>query len=190
MLAGEGESRNLVGRALVWDALPYLEPETGLVVDREFSFAEWLEEAGARHAIRLDAKARVYLEEGGGGFLWGLPGEGGESLLEGVSYRTQGATQAHEVNRVRVWAPGQKKLLNLPPEELLCAYQERMTRANAGKTLRLLAFAYALGLLVEETLRERWQGKKGGFRSRWREALREALGLWPRRLLPPALVGT
>lgn len=47
------------------------------------------------------------------------------------------------------------------------------TRANAEKTPRLLAFACALGLLVGETLRERWQGEKEGFRSQWREALRE-----------------
>ena len=36
------------------------------------------------------------------------------------------------------------------------------TRENAEKTLRLLAFAYALGMVIGEAMRGRWQGEKGG----------------------------
>jgi hypothetical protein len=36
------------------------------------------------------------------------------------------------------------------------------TRENAEQTLRLLAFAYALGLVIGETMRERWRSEKGG----------------------------
>jgi hypothetical protein len=85
------------------------------------------------------------------------------------------------------------------------------TRENAEKTLKLLAFAYALGMMIGEAMRGRWQGKKGvGWRkwrdysglflllkapgrfplAQWREALGEALQTWRRRVLPPQLVGT
>lgn len=123
---------------------------------------------------------------------------------------------------------------NLPPGELLGVYRQRMkieeafrdlkgylrmegvmskTLENAEKTLRLLAFAYALGLVVGETMRRKWREKGGaGWRkwrdysglflllkmpgrfslSRWKEALRMALGEWRRRLFPfqGAIVGT
>ncbi len=36
------------------------------------------------------------------------------------------------------------------------------TRENAEKTLRLLAFAYALGMVIGEVMRGRWQREKGG----------------------------
>jgi hypothetical protein len=72
---------------------------------------------------------------------------------------------------------------NLPCGELLGVYRERMkieeafrdlksrlgmvnlmskTRENAEKTLRLLAFAYALGMVIGEVMRGRWQREKGG----------------------------
>ena len=72
---------------------------------------------------------------------------------------------------------------NLPCGELLGVYRERMkieeafrdlksrlgmvnlmskTRENAEKTLRLLAFAYALGRVIGEVMRGRWQRENGG----------------------------
>jgi hypothetical protein len=68
-LEAEGTGRNLVWRAFLQEALRYVEPGTVLVFDREFSFAGWLgvmEEVGARYAIRLNAKAKGYLEDGEG----------------------------------------------------------------------------------------------------------------------------
>ena len=91
-----------------------------------------------------------------------------------------------EVNVVGVWEPGHREPLwvmgNLPPGELLGVYRQRMkieeafrdlkgylrmegvmskTLENAEKTLRLLAFAYALGLVVGETMRREWREKGG-----------------------------
>lgn len=92
---------------------------------------------------------------------------------------------------------------NLPPGELLGVYRQRMkieeafrdlkgylrmegvmskTLENAEKTLRLLAFAYALGLVVGETMRRKWREKGGGW-------LAEMAGLL-RSLSPPEDAGS
>lgn len=189
-IAEEGTSRNLAWRSFVWDALRYVEPDTVFVFDREFSFAGWLEameEAGVRYAIRLNAEAKPYLEDGEGRRIFLGLRRGERKVLEGVYYRPQGSSEAWRVNAVGVWEVGQKEPLwvmgNLPSGELLAVYRERMkieesfrdlkshlrmtnlmskTRENAEQTLRLLAFAYALGLVIGETMRERWQREKGG----------------------------
>jgi hypothetical protein len=110
-----------------------------------------------------------------------------EVRLSGVYYRTEGSSEGYRVDVVGVWEPGQKEPLwamgNLPCGELLGVYRERMkieeafrdlksrlgmvnlmskTRENAEKTLRLLAFAYALGMVIGEVMRGRWQREKGG----------------------------
>ena len=238
-LEAEGTGRNLVWRAFLQEALRYVEPGTVLVFDREFSFAGWLgvmEEVGVRYAIRLNAKAKGYLEDGEGKRVALRLRRGEEVRLSGVYYRTEGSSEGYRVNVVGVWDPGQKEPLwvmgNLPCGELLGVYRERMkieeafrdlksrlgmvnlmskTRENAEKTLRLLAFAYALGMVIGEVMRGRWQREKGGVGWRkwrdysglflllkapgrfplaqWREALGEALQTWRRRVLPPQLVG-
>ncbi|WP_353513544.1 transposase [Thermus sp. LT1-2-5] len=100
---------------------------------------------------------------------------------------TGGSEGGWRVNGVGVWEASWEEPLwvmgNLPVEELLGVYRERMKieesfrdlksylgmgnlmnkrRENAEKTLWLLAFAYALGLLLGETLRGRWQRERGG----------------------------
>jgi len=142
---------------------------------------------GVRYAIRLNAKAKGYLEDGEGKRVALRLRRGGEVRLSGVYYRTEGSSEGYRVNVVGVWDPGQKEPLwvmgNLPCEELLGVYRERMkieeafrdlksrlgmvnlmskTRENAEKTLRLLAFAYALGMVIGEVMRGRWQREKGG----------------------------
>jgi hypothetical protein len=189
-LEAEGTGRNLVWRAFLQEALRYVEPGTVLVFDREFSFAGWLgvmEEVGVRYAIRLNAKAKGYLEDGEGKRVALRLRRGEEVRLSGVYYRTEGSSEGYRVNVVGVWDPGQKEPLwvmgNLPCGELLGVYRERMkieeafrdlksrlgmvnlmskTRENAEKTLRLLAFAYALGMVIGEVMRGRWQREKGG----------------------------
>ncbi|MER3489715.1 MAG: hypothetical protein C4328_07435, partial [Meiothermus sp.] len=155
--------------------------------DREFSFAGWLEDmedAGVRYVVRLAAKQKAYLEDKEGRRLPLVVSKGGQVVWEGVRYRV--GDSVSEVNVVGVWEGRHKEPLwvmgNLPPGELLGVYRQRMkieeafrdlkgylrmegvmskTLENAEKTLRLLAFAYALGLVVGETMRREWRERGG-----------------------------
>lgn len=184
----EGGNRNLAWRSFVWEALRYVEPETVWVFDREFSFAGWLEdleEAGVRYVVRLAAKQKAYLEDKERRKLPLLVPRGGRVVREGARYRV--GDSVSEVNVVGVWEPGHREPLwvmgNLPMGELLEIYKQRMkieeafrdlkeylrmesvmskTLENAEKTLRLLALAYALGLVVGETMRREWRKRGAG----------------------------
>jgi len=103
-----------------------------------------------------------------------------------ASRREHRVDSVSEVNVVGVWERGHREPLwvmrNLPPGELLETYKQRMkieeafrdlkgylrmegvmskTLENTEETLRLLAFAYALGLVVGETMRREWRQKGG-----------------------------
>ncbi|WP_243095552.1 transposase [Thermus thalpophilus] len=189
-LEAEGTSRNRVWRRFLREALEGVEPGSVWVFDREFSFGGWLEvleEAGVRYAIRLNARGKAYVEDEAGRRIPLRLGRGEWVAWTGVYYRTEGSRWGCRVNVVGVWEAMWEEPLwvmgNLPVEELLAVYRERMKveesfrdlksylgmgnlmnkrRENAEKTLWLLAFAYALGLLIGETLRGRWQRERGG----------------------------
>ncbi|MFD3005789.1 hypothetical protein [Thermus tengchongensis] len=123
---------------------------------------------------------------------------GREVRYEGVRYRGE-----VEVNLVGVWREGMREALwvmgNLPPEELLGVYGERMKMEEgfrdlkghmgfAGvmskgweameKTLALVALAYGVGLFV--LLR----GPVRFSREEWEGILRQAMEVWWHRLFP------
>jgi hypothetical protein len=92
-----------------------------------------------------------------------------EVRLSGVYYRTEGSSEGYRVNVVGVWEPGRKEPLWVMGEafrdlksRLGMVNLMSKTRENAEKTLRLLAFAYALGMVIGEVMRGRWQREKGG----------------------------
>ena len=153
-----------------------------------------------RYAVRLAAGRKAYLEDKEGRRLPLVVPRGGRVVWEGVRYRvgdsvsewtipfgTDGLRPLFtRVNVVGVWEGRHREPLwvmgNLPPEELLEVYRQRMkieeafrdlkgylrmesgmskTLENAEKTLRLLAFAYALGLVVGETMRRQWRERGG-----------------------------
>jgi hypothetical protein len=122
-----------------------------------------------RYAIRLNAKAKGYLEDGEGKRVALRLRRGEEVRLSGVYYRTEGSSEGYRVNVVGVWEPGQREPLWVMGEafrdlksRLGMVNLMSKTRENAEKTLRLLAFAYALGMVIGEVMRGRWQREKGG----------------------------
>ena len=92
-----------------------------------------------------------------------------EVRLSGVYYRTEGSSEGYRVNVVGVWEPGQREPLWVMGEafrdlksRLGMVNLMSKTRENAEKTLRLLALAYALGMVIGEVMRGKWQREKGG----------------------------
>ncbi|WP_135257368.1 transposase [Thermus caldilimi] len=184
---GKPEGRNRTWEDWVEAVREYVEEGTVWVFDREFSFAGWLEaleRAGVRYAVRLNLGTRPRLEWRGERLVPWVD-RGREVRYEGVRYRGE-----VEVNLVGVWREGMREALwvmgNLPPEELLGVYEERMKieegfrdlKGHMGfagvmskgweameKTLALVALAYGVGLLVGEEARRRLKGgarREGG----------------------------
>jgi hypothetical protein len=169
-------SRNLEWRELMWE-IKALVDQTPLVFDREFSAQKWLtalEEAECKWVVRLNTKSGVKFsdEEGEEIPLWVEKGE--KRNLRGVYYR--GETKA---NVAGVWREGFREPLwimgNLPPEELVEVYEERMKieqtfkdskslldlekvmskkRGQLEITLALVLLAYGLGLMIGEAARD------------------------------------
>jgi len=173
-------SRNLEWRELVWE-IKELVDETPLVFDREFSAQKWLkalEEAECKWAVRLNAKSGVKFFDEEGEEVPLLLEKGEKRNLRGVYYR--GETK---VNVASVWRKGCREPLwvmgNLPPDELVEVYEERMKieqtfkdskslldlekvmskkRGQLEIVLALVLLAYGLGLMIGEAARDEAYG--------------------------------
>ncbi|MEN2983331.1 MAG: hypothetical protein ABDH20_12860 [Thermus sp.] len=191
-LEAEGTSRNGVWRRLLREALEAVEPGSVWVFDREFSFGGWLavlEGAGVRYAIRLNARGKAYVEDEAGRRIPLQLGRGERRAWTGVYYRTEGSKGGWRVNVVGVWEASWEEPLwgdgepagggafggvpggnGMKIEEAFRDLKSYLGMGNlmntrrdhAAKTLWLLAFAYALGLLSGESWRGRWQRERGG----------------------------
>ncbi len=182
----EPTSRNLRWRELLWEVKD-LVGETPLVFDREFSAQRWLkalEEAGCKWVVRLNTKSGVKFADEEGDEVPLSVEKGEKRNIKGAYYR--GETKA---NVAGVWRKGCREPLwvmgNLPPEELVEVYEERMKieqtfkdskslldvekvmskkRGQLEITLALVLLAYGLGLMVGEAARDEAYletGKKG-----------------------------
>src|SRR3954453_11258757 len=173
-------SRNLEWRELLWE-IKELVDETPLVFDREFSAQKWLkalEEAECKWAVRLNAKSGVKFFDEEGEEVPLLLEKGEKRNLRGVYYR--GETK---VNVASVWRKGCREPLwvmgNLPPDELVEVYEERMKieqtfkdskslldlekvmskkRGQLEIVLALVLLAYGLGLMIGEAARDEAYG--------------------------------
>lgn len=155
-----------------------------LVMDREFSY-QWLlaalVEEGMRFVIRLNRGNRVAIMDEKGRELGLSLAPGERSFWRGVYYRGR-----VKVNLAGEWHKGVGEPLwvmsNLPPEEALKLYHQRMKidesfkdmksllglgkamnkrRENMEKMVAMLLIAYAIGLLVGEEVRDRAYGDGG-----------------------------
>jgi len=158
--------------------------ERVLVLDREFSYEEFLQEmvkAGTGFVIRLNTSTNptMLTREGERINLSICPGE--RVILEGVYYKGK-----VKVNLIGVWGNKFREPLwlitDLEPEEALQIYRARMKieesfrdlksllrldkimnkkRENMEKVIALVLLAYAIALLIGEELRDRmYQGRK------------------------------
>lgn len=170
-------SRNLEHRRLLWD----LDPDKPVVLDREFSYAELLndlEEVGRLFVIRLNAASGVHLSfERGDNATHAVPlkvAKGEVKSVRNVYYKG-----AIKVNLAGTWRVGEKEPLwvmsNLEPERALELCEDRMKIEEGFRDLkdllrvdrmmnkeqkyldRLIAWAliaYAIGFVVGEFLRD------------------------------------
>jgi transposase len=180
----EATSRNIEWRELLGEVKDLVD-EAPLVFDREFSAQKWLEaleEAGCKWVVRLNAKSGVkFFDEEGEEVPLFLLEKGEKRTLRGVYYR--GETKA---NVAGVWRKGCREPLwvmgNLPPDELVEVYEERMKieqtfkdskslldlekvmskkRGHLEVVLALVLLAYGLGLMIGEAARDEAYGEDG-----------------------------
>lgn len=180
-------SRNIEWREMLLE-VKELVGDTPLIFDQEFSAQKWLdalEQTGCSWVIRLNNNSGVKFTDEQGEELPLLVEKGQRREIEGAYYR--GITK---VNVVGVWREGFKEPLwvmgNLPPERLIEVYKSRMKieqtfkdakslldiekvmnkkREQLEVTLALVLVAYALGLMVGESVRDAAYSKateKGG----------------------------
>jgi hypothetical protein len=161
-----------------FDALKDLLGDKPLVLDRDFSYLELLQycvHAQINFVIRLNMRShppKLYTAEGRE--VTPMVGIGQREVYTQVRYRNQ-----VPVNLIGIWRQGMREPLwvmsNLPPEQALSIYLERMkieecfrdlkallgldrlmnkTQHNMEQLAALTMIAYAVGLLVGETLRD------------------------------------
>jgi hypothetical protein len=173
-------SRNLTWRDLVWE-IKDLVCDTPLVFDREFSAQRWLQtmdEANLGYAVRLNEASGVKVEDQYGEEITLVLDKGERRCIEGAYYRGE-----VELNVAGVWHEGHREPLwvmgNLPPEELLETYEQRMKIEQTFKdaksllniekvmnkdlhqlqmSLALVFIAYGLGLMIGEQARDEAYG--------------------------------
>lgn len=169
-------SRNLEHRRLLWD----LDPDTPVVLDREFSYAELLEdlvETGRLFVTRLNvaSRARITFEPGDTTHTVPLKVAKGEvKYFRSVYYKGR-----IKVNLAGTWRRGEKEPLwvmsNLQPERALELYEQRMKIEESFRDLKNLLridrmmnkrqkyldrligwalIAYAIGFVVGEFIRD------------------------------------
>lgn len=169
-------SRNLEHRRLLWD----LDPDTPVILDREFSYGELLEdlvETGRQFVIRLNVSSGVRMTYERGETTGTVPlkvGKGEVNAFRKVYYKGD-----IEVNLAGTWRRGEKEPLwvmsNLDPERALELYEQRMKIEESFRDLkdllridrmmnkrqkyldRLIAWAliaYAIGFVVGEFVRD------------------------------------
>lgn len=180
-IARDASSRNL-HHWQAFDALKDLLGDKPLVLDRDFSYLELLQycvHSQLNFVIRLNLRShppKLYTAEGREVTL--MVGLGQREVYHQVRYRNQ-----VPVNIIGIWRPGMREPLwvmsNLAPERALEIYFGRMkieesfrdlkallgldrlmnkTQHNMEQLAALTMIAYAVGLLVGETLRDELYG--------------------------------
>ncbi len=180
-IAQQATSRNLY-HWQAFDALKDLLGDKPLVLDRDFSYLELLlycVHAQINFVVRLNLRShppKLVTAEGREVKL--MIGIGQREVYHQLRYRNQ-----VPVNIVGIWRPGMREPLwvmsNLAPERALAIYLERMkieeafrdlkallgmdrlmnkTQHNMEQLAALTMIAYAVGLMVGETLRDELYG--------------------------------